>query len=245
MPQMTLLEMVTDILNDMDSDPVNSISDTIEAEQVAQTIKTTYYELIEGKEWGRQRKLLTLTETSVSTPTVFTIPATVTNLVDPIKYKDENENWNNIYRRDWDEFLDILLGYKSTDSDVTVQTLPNSDLTVYVRNNIQPSWWTSYDDNSIIMDSYKSTVDTYLKASKLIVYGEVTASWSAQDTFVPIFPDNMFSYLLAESKKRCFQNLKQMASPTVNEQARRGQIRSQTTKAWKQNGYPERPNFGR
>ena len=42
MAKMTLLAMVQDILNDMDGDEVNSISDTVEAEQVAQIIKTTY-----------------------------------------------------------------------------------------------------------------------------------------------------------------------------------------------------------
>lgn len=242
---MTLLEMVQDILNDMDSEPVNSISDTVESDQVAQIIKTTYYTLIEGKEWGRERKLTTLTESSASTPTVFTLPVTTTKVIDPFRYKDENENWNKVYQKDWDSFLTILLGYKSTDSDVTAQTIPNSSLTVYVRNNVQPSWWASYDDNTIIMDSYKSTVDTYLKQAKLLLYGEVTPSWTAADTFVPTFPDNMFYYLLAEAKKKCFSKLKQMEDRTVNEDARRGRVRSQTTKAWKQNGYPEKPDFGR
>lgn len=245
MPQMNLLYMTQSIINDMESEPVNSIADTAEAEMVAQTLRDTYYELIEAKDWGRQRKLLTLTETSVTTPTILTLPTTVSKITDPIHYKDENEAWRKVYRKEPDKFLEILLGYKSTDSNVVSQTIPNSDLTVYVRNNIQPTWWTSYDDNSIVMDAYKSTVDTYLRQSKLIVWGEVFPAWTAEDTFIPTFPDGMFTYLLAEAKKRCFQNLKQMSPPTVNEQARRGQIRSQTEKAWKQNGQPESPNFGR
>ena len=42
MAKMTVLEMVQDILNDMDSDEVNSINDTIEAQQVANTVRTVY-----------------------------------------------------------------------------------------------------------------------------------------------------------------------------------------------------------
>ena len=241
---MTLLDMVQDIMNDTDSDPVNSISDTVESEQVAQIVKTTYYELLEAKDWGRVRKMLTLTETSASTPTVFTIPVTVSRITD-IKYQDENEKWNDVTYREVEDFNELVLGNISTTSNVTQETIPNSDLTIYVRNNVMPTYWTSYDDNSIVMDAYKSTVDTYLKQANLITWGEVFPAWTASDTFVPVFPDTQFSYLLAEAKKRSFQLLKQAVSPTVQEQARRGQVRSQGIKAWKQNGSPERPDFGR
>ena len=38
----TLLEMVQEILSDMDSDEVDSIEDTVEAEQVATIVRSTY-----------------------------------------------------------------------------------------------------------------------------------------------------------------------------------------------------------
>ena len=39
----TLLEMVQSILSDMDSEDVNAVSDTLEAQQVASVIEDTYY----------------------------------------------------------------------------------------------------------------------------------------------------------------------------------------------------------
>ena len=42
MAKMTLLEMTQNILSAMNSDEVSSISDTIEAQQVAEEIRTTY-----------------------------------------------------------------------------------------------------------------------------------------------------------------------------------------------------------
>ncbi len=39
----TLLDMVQEILSDMDSDEVESIDDTVEAEQVVSILKSTYY----------------------------------------------------------------------------------------------------------------------------------------------------------------------------------------------------------
>ena len=50
MAKMTLLEMVQDIMSDMDSDEVNSINDSQEATQVAQLIKSTYYNIIDGRD---------------------------------------------------------------------------------------------------------------------------------------------------------------------------------------------------
>jgi uncharacterized membrane protein len=44
--KMTLLEMVQNILSDMDSEEINSISDSNEAEQIAKVIENTYFNLI-------------------------------------------------------------------------------------------------------------------------------------------------------------------------------------------------------
>ena len=43
MARMTVLEMTQDILSDMNSDEVNTINGSLEATQVAQIIKTTYF----------------------------------------------------------------------------------------------------------------------------------------------------------------------------------------------------------
>ena len=244
MPQMNVLAMVQSIANDMESDPVNSISDTVEAEQITQILKDTYYELLEHKDWGRQRKMLTLTETSATTPTVFQIPDNVTHLTS-LKYKNSDDKYVDLIREDPEEFNNRMLGNTSSMSNVVAQVIPNSDLTIYVLTDRQPSFWTSYDDYYIVMDAYDSTVDSYLRQAKLITWGEAFPTWTNSDTFVPIFPDNMYSYLLAEAKQRCFAHIKQMSSPVVAKQARQGAIRSQGHKAWKQNGGPERANFGR
>ena len=42
----TLLEMVQSILSDMDSENVNSISDSVEAQQVASVIEDTFFNII-------------------------------------------------------------------------------------------------------------------------------------------------------------------------------------------------------
>jgi hypothetical protein len=57
----TLLEIVSDILSDMDSDFVDSINDTDEATQVAQIVKTTYQAMMSNRNWPHTARLIHLT----------------------------------------------------------------------------------------------------------------------------------------------------------------------------------------
>ena len=46
----TVLQMVQIILNDMDSEPVNQLSDTLEAEQVASVLAETFNDIVTTRE---------------------------------------------------------------------------------------------------------------------------------------------------------------------------------------------------
>ena len=71
----TLLSMVQSILSDMDSEDVNSISDTVEAQQIASVIQDTYFNLISAREIPEHKQMLQLTSLSDSQkPTHFSIP---------------------------------------------------------------------------------------------------------------------------------------------------------------------------
>ncbi|MCW8842759.1 MAG: hypothetical protein OQK00_05025 [Rhodobacteraceae bacterium] len=56
--KMSLLDLVSDILSDMDGDQVNSIDDTFEAEQVAQIVKSTYFAMISNRNWPHTRQTI-------------------------------------------------------------------------------------------------------------------------------------------------------------------------------------------
>ena len=56
----TLLKIVQSILNDMDSEAVNSISDTVEAQQIGSIVEDTYYNMISAREIPEHNKLMTL-----------------------------------------------------------------------------------------------------------------------------------------------------------------------------------------
>lgn len=87
MPKKTVLDIVQDVLSEMDSDEVNSISDTIEAEQVARIVRSVFYDIVEEMDISFKGQLIQL-ESAVEAdkPTLMKIPDDVSK-VHWINYK--------------------------------------------------------------------------------------------------------------------------------------------------------------
>ena len=89
MAKMNLLEIVQDIMSDMDSDNVNSINDSVEALQVAQIVKSTYYSIIDGKDYDFLYELFRMTASGTSDrPTHMLLPDDIIDLK-YIKYNNK------------------------------------------------------------------------------------------------------------------------------------------------------------
>lgn len=86
----TLLEMTQAILSEMSSDEVNSIGDSPESLQVANIIKTKYYDIISRGQLPEHSQLLTLDASLDATrPVIMYVPQGVSK-VEWIKYYDSN-----------------------------------------------------------------------------------------------------------------------------------------------------------
>lgn len=235
MASMTLLEMVQDILNDMDSDPANSIDDHEEAAQVAQIVKTAYYKLITTRDdWPFLRTLTNLTGLGdTSNPTKMRIPTGV-NKVYWVKY-----NKKDVSYLDPKDFKD-LLDARTEESGVV-------DSSGYILN-ADPLYWTTYDQDYIYFDGYDSDTDSTLQQSKSAVYGIQVPSWTHSDSFTPTLPPKMFPTLLADAKGTAFLTLKQQANQKEEDYAVRGRVRFQNAAYKADNAEPsynKRVNYGR
>jgi len=92
MAELTLLQMTQNILSALDSDEVNSISDTVESMQVARIIQNKYYDLTTRGDLPEQQILLQLEASGDATkPVLMLVPAT-TSKIEWIKYFDSNPN---------------------------------------------------------------------------------------------------------------------------------------------------------
>ena len=234
MAKLSLLNMTQNILSALDSDPVDSIDETVEAVQVAELVKEAYFELISQRDWPFLFQLAPLQALSdTNNPTKMKIPDTW-NKIKWIKY-----NKTEVIYMDVETFNNMV-------SQRVVQAgVINSN--GYVINQ-DPQYWTSYDDQYLIFDGYNSAVDSTLQASKSSAYGTQQATWTHINSFIPSIPEKFFPTLLAEAKSQAFVNLKQQANAREERKATRGRM-AMRNDSWKnENGevkYNSRVNYGR
>lgn len=248
MPAMTYLEMVKDILNDMESDPVTTIAETEESREVVQILKTTYFQIIDGRDWSHLYQLFQLTATGASTPTHMTIPSNVMDF-EYIKYNsrtatDTKNKFVTIQYKEPKDFMDIVDSRDSSSTDID-EVSDTSGVPILVFNERAPTFWTSFDDATIVFDAYDSAVDTTnLVATKTQCRGKVYPTVTESDAFVFDLPIDAFSYFLSEAKSMCFLNVKQVANAKVEQQATT-QRRRMSHEAHKVANGIKYPNYGR
>jgi len=209
-----LLQLTQSILSDMDSEPVNSISDSEEAGQIASVIRDTYFNIIAAREIPEHDRLLKLTALSDSTkPTHFRYPDNCKEI------RVFEYDGREVYWKDPLKFLD---GLPNPDGANTITVLdPLSGVTLYIRNDKSPRYYTTFDDQYIICDSYNAAVDTTLQESKTRCWGTMYPTFTMSDSFIPDLDEDMFPYLLAEAKSVCFSLFKSGSDPKVEQAARR------------------------
>lgn len=250
MAKLTLLEMTQKILSAMDSDEVDTITDTEEAQQVVDIIEDTYYELMSQKDWNHLREPTQLEELSDTLyPTTLRIPDEVVDIED-LRYEirdsvSEDLEYVSMTYMDPISFTDYILSRRSTDSNIETLTVKGASTPLLVKNDKSPEYWTSYDEEYIVLDSYDAAVDTTLQASKSLVYcTKIPTFDKTLGTYVPDCPVNMFPTLLAEAKRACFFYLKQTDSPIDAKRSLRGmhRIKNKDYRAHERKKYPR---FGR
>ncbi len=239
----TLLQMVQSILSDMDSEAVNSISDTVEAEQVASVIQDTFFNIVAARDIPEHRQLIKLTSLADSTkPTHFLYPAN-TRQLSRVDYNidDTGTTYQEIVFVEPMNFIDRMNQDSATTTTVTDV---RGGTQLFIGNDRQPSYYTSFDDNHIVMDSYKSTVDSVLQNSKTRAFGYIYPTFTIDDDFQPDLDDTMLPYLLAEAKSTCFSLFKSGSDPKIEQSARRLKsfVQNDMYKTKKAN---IRPHYGR
>ena len=246
--KLSLLDMVQDILSDMDSDEVNGIDDTQESLQVAQIVKSTYFELISRRDWPHLKELFKLESSGDNTkPTHTKIPSKIEE-VRAINYNkrqlsDSKDKYEEVLYMSPEVFLTHTNARSSDASNVT--TVEDfSGVTLFVVNDAGPQFWTSFDDEYIVFDSYDNEVDSTIQTSKTQCHGLRQPSWSMVDDFIPDLPIDAFPLLLAEAKSVAQFRLRGFQDQKAEQQATRQRFRM-SRKSWKANSPSRYPNFGR
>lgn len=214
---MTLLEIVQDILSDMEDDEVNSISDTSSSESVARIVRTCYYELVDELSLPGNDRLMELEAVSdPNRPNYLKLPD------DYIKLHWFKYNGQDVkYLSPW-EFLRFI-----EKRDTGANVVDFGGVTLKIDDTSQPTYWTSFDDKYLVLDSFNKNEESTLQASKTQALVQLEFDFRLADDTVPDLPSRLFPTLLSKSKARAFVAFKQVSNVKEDQAERRGLVRHQ------------------
>lgn len=254
---MTLLDIVQEILSSMDSDEVNSITDTTEAMQVAVVVRRAYLDLAHRLNLPEQFDLFRLTASGDNDlPTVMFRPASVDQLL-WIKYDkrledDDPPSYKDITYMEPKTFFDRMHMMNEDDTVISSSAFPvdGVDFTILYFNDRHPNYWTSLDDYTILFDAHKLDIDTTLQSSKTQCYGLKNEDFELEDEYEPPLDGQQFSLLVNDAKALAWAELKQTSHDRAEREAKRQLIQTQKNKRALPGKHaygdlPNLPNYGR
>lgn len=246
---MTVLDMTQSILSSLDSDEVNSISDSVEARQVAECLRTSFFNMIVRANLPEHNRLFSLVASGDSEQPVLMLKPDNVSKIEWIKYNiatedDPDINYSYVTILPVSQFLDHIHQFNIDENEVESFVL--DDNTFYYYNDRRPNYCTIIRDYYIIFDAYDNEVDSTLQESKTECYGRVVPTFSMTDSFIPDLDDQQFPLLLNEAKSLAFLELKQVNHELAIRESKRqwGSLQKNKHIA-KTNHFDELPNFGR
>jgi len=228
----TLLELCQSILSSMDGDEVNSISDTSESLQVANIVKECFYDIVGEFSPAKTKGLFHLDASGDNLkPCIMTMPAHGLAL-DVLKYNiEEDADLTKTTFRDLDyvqpnEFLEYMNGLDQSETWVGSQvvTIQGQDFPIKFRNDQSPTYYTSFDDKTMIFDSYDSSYEDTLTSSRTYCIGPLIKIFLMQDTYVPDLDASQFQLLLQSAKSQAFIEVKQTTNIKAEQKERRNRV---------------------
>lgn len=245
----SLIEIVSDILNDIDGDFVQRIEDTDEALQVAQIVKSTYQAMMSNRNWPHTARAVTLVPFSDNEhPTHMSINENIKELISVFYDTSRNGDWRLNYTQmkyaDPDAFLRHSNNRNSNYTNTRLITDP-SGIKFMIGTNEPPRFYTSFNDKDIVFNSYDSMVDSTIQASKVQARAYIIPAFEMTNDFIPDLPDEAFSALIEEAKSKAATKIAQRQDVKAEQEATRQQ-RWLSRKAWKTHEKDIYPyNYGR
>lgn len=230
----TLLELVQDALGAMESDEVNSISDTVESYQLAVLIKGVFYDIATDLGLPEHEGFFELNASGDNAkPTLMTVPTNVLNF-DSVKYDNKldsetNANYQDVSFMPFGRFLDMQNGLRERDSGVGEMVITNNSesFPIMYASDRMPVYYTTMDDYTLVFDSYDSTIDTTLAKAKTMAHGSTYPTFTLTDNFAPDLDPTQFSYFRNKIKLRAFSEMKQVVNQEAAAETRRQKITTQ------------------
>jgi hypothetical protein len=198
MAKLTLLSIVNSYMDATDGFRVSSIDDTIDSQQVASIAEKVFNDLVNDVfSSGLTENLVQLESLADSArPNYLKLPDTAMRINDSrVMYNvttgeagSSTLNFKEIEYLSPDEFLD-LVGKRSTTESNTQTVTDFSGYQMVIYNKKAPQYYTDFDDEHLVFDSFDSDVDSVLQSSKSGILTSVQRTFTQSDNYVIDFPE--------------------------------------------------------
>lgn len=231
----TLLEIVQDCLSICDSDTVDSIGDTWEATQIATLVKNEYEDFITEYNLPTLKKFSFLEGVGdTARPNLLKLPSNIKNVLwwkydCRLDTADKKLYTNVVYLEPYD-FVSRLNSLDSLDTTNNQVVVFDSEISLVIRKDKAPSFWTSFDNIYVVTDSYDAGVDATLQQSKTQAFVEYAPTFTIADTTVPELPNNLEALFYRTCENTVYTIFKQQVNPKLEMKERRLRIRAQRNK---------------
>ena len=102
-----------------------------------------------------------------------------------------------------------------------VATVNDDGVDLYLINDVEPEFWTSFDDQHIYLDNWDFSQSTTVTQDRTSVTVVEQRRFVKGDTAIQALPSEMFPLLIAESKSTCWLNFKGVANQKAEQIASR------------------------
>ncbi len=251
----TLLRIVQDILYDMDSDEINSIGDTVESTQVARKVENVFWDVVSRLSLPKNSSLIELASSEdVGLPNIMYVPENVLT-IESLKYynRDVNGvyNWNDVEYVPYNDFIRGMYSVDPTQTNIKTVTLTldgGHTFKFYPYKDRGPTYFTSFDDHTLIFDAYDESIDLTLVSDKTTATGKVSPTFEQNDAFIPPLDPETFNLFFFEAKQACFADMKQIENADAGRRSRKSWIKKQVDRATINDPYAnfrDTPDYGR
>ena len=229
MSKITLLNAVNKYMAFTDGFSVASIDDTFEAQQVAMIAEKVFYDLVDDVFANdKMQDIVQLESLADNTkPNYLRIPDNVKRIKDSVVFYNTTDDaeleMNKIQYLATVPFLEWIGNTKAKTTNQTV--IDFSGYQMVIANNKAPEYYTSFDDEHLIFDSFDSSVDSVLQSSKSGILTSVDRSFTQSDTYIIDFPEWFHTTYLNELMAEASAALREEPLPSIARKARMGILR--------------------
>ena len=229
--KMTLLQIINYYMDHTDGFRVSTIDDTIESQQVASIAEKVFYDLNNDVFGNNQlSSLIQLDALADSTkPNYLQLPDDAADIKHDAVMYDVSDDPAEIEMKEIIyvpplEFLEMIGTKKVSTTNQVVTDFGGYRMTI--DNDTAPQYYTSFDDEYLIFDSFDSSVDSTLQSSKSGIVTQLQRSFTQSDTYVIDLPEWFHTTYLNSVMAEASAALREEPLPSIARLARLGVIRA-------------------